>query len=120
MFTKTDWFSVTNNLQVLSWVWTALEPVTLLLLYWLLKGTVAVYLLLTVVAWHLGQMYVLGGLYAYRKKRPRTLLLLPAFVAVALLESVLFTLGFVKSFTAQQGGRWESPARVEVTTTDKG
>jgi cellulose synthase/poly-beta-1,6-N-acetylglucosamine synthase-like glycosyltransferase len=26
MFLKTDWFSVTNNLQILNWVWTALAP----------------------------------------------------------------------------------------------
>lgn len=119
MFTKTDWFSVTNNLQMLSWVWSAALPVTLPLAYWLLNGTVAVFLIITIMALPLVQAYILGGLYAYHTKRPRTLLLLPAFVAVQYLESVLFTLGFFKSFRLEQDGRWESPARVEATITER-
>jgi poly-beta-1,6-N-acetyl-D-glucosamine synthase len=120
MFTKTDWFSVTNNLQVLTWVWSAALPVTMPLLFWLLNGTVAVFALLITFGLPLAQAYILGGLYAYHTKRPRTLILLPAFVAVQYLESVLFTLGFFKSFRLEQGGRWESPARVEATITERG
>jgi poly-beta-1,6-N-acetyl-D-glucosamine synthase len=120
MFTKTDWFSVTNNLQVLTWVWSAALPVTMPLLFWLLNGTVAVFALLITFGLPLAQAYILGGLYAYHTKRPRTLILLPAFVAVQYLESMLFTLGFFKSFRLEQGGRWESPARVEATITERG
>jgi len=68
----------------------------------------------------LAHMFVLAGLYAYRKRRPRTLILLPAFVAVAYLESLLFTLGFLKAFRLGKDGRWESPARVAATVTKRG
>lgn len=119
MFTKTDWFSITNNLQVLGWVWSAVMPVIMLLLYSLLNGTVAVFLIPIMVAWQLAQMYILAGLYAYRKKRPYALILLPAFVAVAYLESVLFTLSFLKSFRLELDGRWESPARIAAVGDER-
>lgn len=116
MFLKTDWFSVTNNLQILNWVWTAVAPVVILLVYVLLNGTFWVWLVPLVFAWQVVQMYVFAGLYAYHKGRASTLVLLPAFTAVAYLESVLFTLGYFKSFGLESGGRWESPARTKVTS----
>lgn len=114
MFTRTDWFSVTNNLQMLSWIWSAISPVILLLAYWMLQGTVAVWVVPLMIAYRLGEMYVLAGLYAWRKNRPSTLILAPLFLAVAYLESVLFTLSYFKSFKLKQGGRWESPARLST------
>ena len=111
MFTRTDWFSVTNNLQMLSWIWCAFSPVILILAYYLLQGTVAVWLVPLTIAYRLGETYVLAGLYAWRKVRVSALVLAPLFLAVAYLESVLFTLSYFGSFRLEQGGRWESPAR---------
>lgn len=120
MFTKTDWFSIANNLQIFTWVWSATLPVIVFLAYWLQNGAVAVFLIPIMVGSQLAHMFVLAGLYAYRKRRPRTLILLPAFVAVAYLESLLFTLGFLKAFRLGKDGRWESPARVAATVTKRG
>lgn len=114
MFLKTDWFSITNNLQMLNWVWSAVAPVILLLVYLLLNGTVWVWLVPLIFFWQVAQMYVFAVLYAYRKNRISALVLLPAFVAVAYLEAVLFTLGYFKSFRLESGGRWESPARTHA------
>lgn len=114
MLLKTDWFSITNNIQILNWVWTATAPVVLILAYLLLHGTIWVWLVPLMIAWQLGQMYILAGLYAYHKNRLSTLVLLPAFTAVAYLESVLFTLAYLKSYTLESGGRWESPDRTKA------
>lgn len=114
MFLKTDWFSITNNLQILCWVWSAVLPVVALIAYLLLRGTIGVWLVPAMVGWQLAQMFVFAGLYAYRKSCPSTLLLLPAFVAVAYLESVLFALAYFKSRRLEPGGRWESPARIRA------
>ncbi|MBA3790113.1 MAG: glycosyltransferase family 2 protein [Rubrobacter sp.] len=119
MLLKTDWFSITNNLQILSWVWSAIAPVLLILAYLLLQGTTVVWLVPVMIAWQLGQMYVFAGLYAYHKRRPSALLLLPAFAMVAYLESVLFTLAYFKSRKLESGGRWESPARIKVATAKR-
>lgn len=118
MLLRTDWFSVTNNLQMLSWVWSAMAPLLLVLAYLLLQGTIGVWLVFTMVTWQLGQMYVFAGFYAYRKRRPSALLLLPVFLAIAYLESVLFCLAYFKSRKLESGGRWESPARVKVATAN--
>lgn len=114
MLRRTDWFSITNNLQILSWVWSALAPVVLVLAYLLLNGTIGVWLVPAMVAWQVGKMYVFAGIYAYRKRLPSTLVLLPAFLVVAYFESVLFTLGYFKSHKLERGGRWESPARTKT------
>lgn len=119
MLFRTDWFSITNNLQMLSWVWGALAPVFLVLIYLLMHGTIGVWLVPAAIAWQLGQMYVFAVLYAYRKRRPSALVLLPAFAAVAYVESVFFTLGYFKSRRLRGDGRWESPARVKVATARK-
>lgn len=116
MFLKTDWFSITNNLQILNWVWSALSPMFFVLACLMLWGTSWVWLVLAMFAWQVAQMYVFGGLYAYRKRRVSALVLLPAFVAVAYLESVLFTLAYFKSRKLEEGGKWESPSRVKATT----
>jgi len=69
---------------------------------------------LAVVGWQVAKMYVLAGLYVYHKGRSSILVLLPAFMAVAYLESVLFAFGYFKSRKVGRGGRWESPARMRA------
>lgn len=111
MFFRTDWFSVTNNLQILSWVWSAAMPLVLIpFLLWLV-GTSWWWLVGGMILTYLAYMYVLGGLYAYHKRRPAALVLLPGFLALAYVESVLFALAYFRSFRLKEGGRWTSPER---------
>jgi poly-beta-1,6-N-acetyl-D-glucosamine synthase len=119
MLFRTDWFSVTNNLQILSWVWSAVFPVLFVLAYFVLHGTIGVWFFLAVVAWQVAKMYALAGLYAYHKGRSSIVVLLPAFMAVAYLESVLFTFAYFKSRKLKRGGRWESPARMRAKPIKK-
>jgi biofilm PGA synthesis N-glycosyltransferase PgaC len=114
MWRRTDMWSVANNVQVLSWVWSAITPLVGLVALWLFWGTLAVWLAPTVLAWNLGQTYFFAILYAWRRGRPLTLVLAPLFLAVAYWESVLFTAGWYKSLRLEEGGRWESPMRTKT------
>ncbi len=114
MWWRTDAWSLANNAQILSWVWSAISPLVGLVVLWLLWGTLAVWLVPASLAWNLGQTYVFAILYALRRGRPMTLLLTPLFLAVAYWESVLFTVGWYKSRRLEEGGRWESPERTKI------
>lgn len=110
---RTDWWSLTNNVQVLTWVWSAVSPFVTLAALWLLWGTLAVWLIVAALIWNLGQMYLFAVLYAWRRRRPLALVLAPAFMVVAYWESVLFTTGWYNSRRLEEGGRWESPGRTK-------
>ena len=114
MWRKTDAWSLANNAQILSWVWSAISPLVGLVMIWLLWGTLAVWLVPLGLAWNLGQMYFFAALYVLRRGRPMTLLLAPLFLMVAYWESVLFTVGWYKSLQLEEGGRWESPERTSI------
>lgn len=113
MFFKTDWFSITNNIQMLNWVWSAVSPVLLIPACVVWSDMNWVWFILMMFAGHMAQMYIFAGIYAYQKRRPWALALLPAFMGMAYLESVLFTLAYFKSHRLKESGRWESPARVK-------
>jgi len=110
MFRKTDWFSLSNNAQLLGWVASGLGP--LLALAWCLWflgswwfWAVPVYFLGGIV-----QAGLLGSIYVARTGRLSTIPLLPAFLAVAYVESVMFALSFFKAGRVG-GGTWISPER---------
>jgi poly-beta-1,6-N-acetyl-D-glucosamine synthase len=114
MWRRIDAWSLANNAQILSWVWSAISPFVGLIVLWLLWGTLAVWLVPAALAWNLGQTYFFAALYVLRRGRPMTLLLTPLFLAVSYWESVLFTVGWYKSLRIEEGGRWESPERTKI------
>ncbi len=110
MLRRTDWFSLANNVQIGEWLFTCFWPVIVLVWCLTFLGTLWAWALPAMVLWGLVQIAFFGALYVARTGRVSTLYLLPAFLVVAQVESVLFAASYVKS-AGVGGGAWQSPER---------
>lgn len=115
LWTKTSPWMLFNNAHILSWLWTAIAPLAILItllffhdVYWA-AGAAAVGAL-----WALAEATILCTIYSLHTGRFSALVLLPAFLVVMYGESVFFCLCFFGVIKARRGGKWVSPPRLKI------